>query len=286
MRLAALVVLAAVGTAHADDAPSAFDEGRALLAEGKAAEACEKFAAVLAAEPEAWGAMLNLGLCSEQLDKLATALRWFRRAQNRASELDNPDYEHAAKDKAISLAGKVATVRIHLTHAAPPGAFVAIDGSRVEPTDYTRVELDAGRHSIELHGATIPAQMIEIADGDHQTIEILVPVAEPIRRMELVDTGRTRRRVAYAFVAGAALLYGASATIAVVGKSRYENATRPAEWNAARDLVRWGGTSTFVAATGALAAAIYLYVSAPRPHAIEVVVPAGGGAAVSIGGAF
>src|SRR5579862_1271919 len=76
------VLWAGVASAQPDpDAPTPaqtlFSEGRALLEANQPAAACEKFEASLKLEPDAPGPMLNMGLCHEQLDHLATALRWF-----------------------------------------------------------------------------------------------------------------------------------------------------------------------------------------------------------------
>jgi hypothetical protein len=270
-------------SAHADDdaALAPFDEGRKLLAAGRPDEACAKFEESFARERdlEPFGTMLNLGLCNEQRDRLATAIRWFRKAQTRASETGHRDYEAAAKQKTAELQARVPTVKLVLTHAMPAGAFVAIDGSRVEAIEYARVELDAGRHVIELHGAAIPAQTIELGDGDHQIVNVLVPVAEgPTRRVVEVeiDPGRARKRVALALgIAGAGLLAG-DVALGLVGRTRFDNAVHPGERSRWQDLVRYGGTSMFVVGVGAAAAAVYLYVKAPAKRRVErtIVVPA------------
>jgi hypothetical protein len=220
------------------------------------------------------GALLNLGLCNEQLDRLATALRWFRKAQTHASELGVADYESVAKDAATVLATMVPTIKIALTRAAPAGAYVAIDGVRVDAVDYSRIELDAGRHVIELRGATVLNETIDLRDGDHQTVTVLVPASEVAKRVVEVDVGRGRRRAAYAVASGALALYGATIAIGLVGKSQYEAADRPSGWDPWRDIVRYGGTTTFTLATGAAATAIYLYVTAPRARRVEVPVVA------------
>src|SRR5439155_10971798 len=114
VRIFATVTVLWVGAASAQPAPDGptpaqtlFSEGRALLEANQPAAACEKFEAALKLEPDAAGPMLNLGLCQEQLDHYATALRWFRRVQVRASELKMPDVEAAAKDKTSALAPRV-----------------------------------------------------------------------------------------------------------------------------------------------------------------------------------
>ncbi len=62
-----ITVLAGMRVAAAQpvsDVKTLFDEGLALLAAKQPAEACAKFTAALALEPDGSGVMLNLGVCS------------------------------------------------------------------------------------------------------------------------------------------------------------------------------------------------------------------------------
>jgi hypothetical protein len=281
MRRFVVVVTAVIGgSAAAQPATELFEEGRRLLGDLKPAEACAKFEASLALDPEAAGTMLNLGLCNQDLDRIATALRWFRKAQVRSAETDNAEYEAAAKEHASALAARVPTIRLALTHPAP-GAAVMLDGSRVDAVDFARIEVDAGRHVVELRGATTPPQDITIADGEHRTVTVLVPVLEPEKRVVVIDHGRTRRREAYALGgAGVALLAGTTA-LALYGKSQYDAAQHPADWNRWQQVVRYGSTSMFVLGGAAIAGAVYLYIKTPRVRRIERLVVAGSGVAVA-----
>src|SRR5690348_16754449 len=103
-----LAILAIAGAVHADPASDLFAEGRALLDQGKPAEACSKFEASLKLEPDAAGVLLNLGLCNVQQHKLATALRWFRKA----AASDSTEVQAAANQQITTLSSLVPTVRI------------------------------------------------------------------------------------------------------------------------------------------------------------------------------
>ncbi|HSD88591.1 MAG TPA: hypothetical protein VLB44_13780, partial [Kofleriaceae bacterium] len=153
-------VVLASATVHAqgaDDKPGKqkqadelFEQGRKLL-NGEPPDpqgACDKFNEAIKIDPEAPGTMLNLGLCNEKLLKYKTALYWFRKAQARAAETNLPDYEKAAKDHTIDLAGKVATIKI--TFATPPTAQtkVKIDDQEVKPDEYLHAEVDPGHHTL------------------------------------------------------------------------------------------------------------------------------------------
>jgi hypothetical protein len=287
------LVAGAASAQPSPEPPSTFQEGRELLDAGKFDEACAKFEDALTADStEAWGTMLNLGLCNEGRDRLATALKWFRKAQTRASETGRSDYEAAAKGRTAALTARVPTVRLALTHAMPAGAYIAIDGVRVDVTELGRVELDAGRHVVELRGAQIPAQTIDLADGDHETVTVLVPIAEPERRVETVeiDVGRPRKRAAYAIAAGGGALLVGATVLGVVGKAKYDASEHPGEWRTWQDVLRYGGTTMVIVGAGALATAVYLYVTAPGKRRVErtIIVPTVGanGVGVSIGGGF
>jgi hypothetical protein len=294
--LVVVVIASIAGLARADGdaAEVLFDEGRKLLAAGKPDDACAKFEESLVRERELepFGTMLNLGLCNEQRDRLATAIRWFRKAQTRASETGHADYEAAAKQKTADLQARVPTVKLGLTHALPAGAFVAIDGVRVESIDLSRVELDAGRHVIELRGATIPAQTIELGDGDHRVVTVLVPVPELPTRIEtvVIDPGRGRKRGAIALgIAGIAML-GGDIAVGVIGRQHFDAEQHPGDRSRWQNIVRYGGTSMFLVGAGAVVAAVYLYKTAPPKRRYErtIIVPAIGpdGASAIVQGAW
>lgn len=285
MRGFATVLVVGVATAHADPAPDAqptpgqalFVEGRALLEANHPAEACEKFEASLRLEPDAAGPMLNLGLCNEQLDRLATALRWFRRVETRAAELNLPEVESAAKDKATALASRVPTLRIVFTQPAPDGTAVALDGSKLEDIDYQRVELDAGHHELALSGPGLvdERRTAELADGDAKTVTFS-PHAPPPPKKEwiTVDRGRSRRLLAYIVGGvGAGLLVGDTVFV-LVAKHEYDATERPDIRQSWQSAVRYGGTSAFVVGAAAIAASTWWYLHAPGPEHVERTVVA------------
>src|SRR6185503_15104741 len=125
-----------------------FLEGRELLTSKQTAAACEKFEESIALDPTAPGVMLNLGLCYEMLEKYATSLYWFRKAQVAAAEAKLPAYEDEAKRHTLSLASKVQTVKLDVSDA-PADVEIRIDSKLIAPTDYARVELDRGTHNLE-----------------------------------------------------------------------------------------------------------------------------------------
>jgi hypothetical protein len=116
--------------------------------------------------------MLNLGLCYELLEKYATSLYWFRKAQVAAAEAQLPAYETEAKRHTVELAPRVATVKIDAS--AAPDAEVTIDGKPVASTDFARVEIDRGPHTLEARatGKHTYQKSFEVLARDGGTLEI------------------------------------------------------------------------------------------------------------------
>ncbi len=250
-----------------------FMEGRTLLEAGSAAEACVKFEQSFQLDSTAAGTMLNLGLCNEQVGKLATAIKWFRRAANRATENNLADTESAAREKMTSLATRVGTLKLEVT--APVGRAVTLDGAKVDELDFGRIELDAGAHVLELTAPNAPTvkRDVDMFDGKATTVQLATAVPPRPKRYELVDVGARTRRISYLTgTAGVALIVG-SGVIGVLGKRAYDGGETPKDWDSAKNLVRYGGTSMFVAGVGAVAVATVLRLRAPGKERREIVAP-------------
>lgn len=269
-----------------DPTTSLFEEGRALLDAGKPAEACAKFAEALTLAPDQLGIMLNLGLCHEQQDHVASALVWFRRTQARASEQGQPDAEAAAKQRATTLATKVPTIAVVVTSTLGP-ASVTVDGVAIPEIDRKRVEVDAGHHVIEASaGAIHDREELDIADGEARRIPIvLAPPAPPPPPPPAPAVSHLR---SYELIGGGALLIGGSVALGLVGRSHYDDTDHLSTRDAWRDGVRWGGTSLFVvgAAAAGYGAWMRFHPRAKKEH--MVVTPAASRDAIglAVGGAF
>lgn len=279
-------VVSASASAHEQSA-AAFDEGRKLLARGQPAEACARFAQAIELEPGNVGVMLNLGLCNEQLDRLATALTWFRTARARAAERELTESTRAASDKIAALWRQVAAVRIVLS---PPSAAatVRLDGVAVPAAELRRIELDAGHHVVELDAAGVTAvrKELDVVDGVELPVELVVPPAPPAADRP-GDAGSLRR----AHVAGAiggGLVLG-SVALGLAGRSAVRSTDHPDVQRDWRLAVRYGGTSMFVVGGAALGWAIWTWLHAPGERADRTAVaPIVGDHSVGLGahGAF
>jgi len=192
----------AAGTVRAETpqekADKLFTQGRDLIKAGDAKGACEKFEQAIALDNNAPGVMLNLGLCYEKLGRLATSLRWYRKAQFAASEAKPrlTEYEEAATLRTVELATKVAIYRVDVT-AAPADVEVRVDGARINPDDYAKLELDSGSRQIEARasGKTPYATTLVIVDGKRESLAIPKLEDAPVVVVRTVDPriGRKRR---------------------------------------------------------------------------------------------
>jgi hypothetical protein len=264
--------------ANATNAPSEaealFDAGRALLAEHPA-EACDRFVAALTVDPDAAGVMLNLGLCNRALDRFATALVWFRRAQTRGAETQLAEIEAAAREHAAELAGLVATASLTLVGAteAVGTTVIVLDGVRVSAVDIARVELDAGHHVIAVtDDVGTSRRELDIADGEAATLALVVPHRDV--QVDAIDRGAIRRHRAklLAFASGGVL--GATLIAGVVAHRVASDPATGIETEARlQSAFAWGVTpvATVGIAAGALAA--FWYATAPGVEHRRRIVP-------------
>jgi tetratricopeptide (TPR) repeat protein len=294
-----VVMLALVGSASADDktgkqkqADELFEEGRNLLNAGdqNAAAACAKFSEAIKLDPEAPGTMLNLGLCNEKLNKYKTALYWFRKAQARAAETNLPDYETAAKEHTVDLAGKVATIKIAFSGRPPDGTRVKIDNQEIAPADYLSAEVDPGPHTLVAGapGHKIFTQEFTVEGRGGATIAVELVKGD---NSVIVDPGAGRRKAAIITASvGGALLLG-SLGVSVYAQQKYQRCAKngtlhqeyadcpymmPGEAQQATDyankyqrLAQIWGTSLFVAGAVTVGVAAYLYFTAPEKERVD-----------------
>src|SRR5262249_28612480 len=145
--------------------------------------------------PDMMGPMLNLGLCNEQLDRYATALRWYRRAQTRASELSIASAEEAAKTRAGNLAQHVPKLVLERRVPLPAASVIAVHGAPVAEIDLGQVEVDAGRHAVTVTSPSGARWRLEldIRDDEAKPVALVAPV-EPAKPEPVDRSGEFRKR--------------------------------------------------------------------------------------------
>ena len=198
--LAAMWVAGGAGSLSAAEAVTAetlFSEGRGLMAEGRAADACPKFAASLQLDP-ALGTLLNLGDCYERTGKTASALAMFREAARVARASGDGRRAAEAEKRAAGLDRRVSKLTILAPASVPAGLVVRRGASLIEggalgiPTP-----VDPGHHLIEAEapGHVAWRTMIEVREDAAQ-------VTVQIANLEPADTQRGDGQRSAALIVG------------------------------------------------------------------------------------
>lgn len=141
----AIVLTAGVAGAQPEsDAQKAFERGRAALGTGNYEEACTAFNESYELDPQP-ETSFNIALCSEQLGKLATALRHYQEL----AKTETGSRRARSAQAAESLLKRVPKLRIELGNkdkVVPAGFVVTIDGERV--TNFKETPIDIGTHTV------------------------------------------------------------------------------------------------------------------------------------------
>jgi len=156
-----------------------FQEGRRLMREGRAAEACPLLALSQEIEP-AGGTLLNLSRCYESLGRFASADRVLVRALQLGREkgrADAIDFIEAERTRIASAIDHVVIIKSEL----PPNAEITLDGVVVaERSTRIRIDIDPGRHEITVRApdhdpAELSFELPRKDDLEGRSVEVRVP---------------------------------------------------------------------------------------------------------------
>jgi len=221
------IALAALcATAHADvrdddklEADKLFQEGRTLLEAGKRADACAKFDLSFRKDPRAVGTMLNLGLCAEEAGQVATAVRYYSEARDRAHDQALAEHQEAAERKIALLAPRVPHLAITLPPNAPD-AKVIVDAIVLSTDQLRDVQVDPGERSIVVTAAgKLPYEKkLTVAEGAHETIA--VPELQGERTIEV--RASTKRLWGKVLTASGIALAGGGVALGFYGRTLYD----------------------------------------------------------------
>lgn len=153
-------------------AEALFDEGRRLMAQNKAEQACPMFADSQRLDPTP-GTLLNLANCYEKVGRTASAWATYREAESLAAATSRPDLGATARKHAEALVLKLARITI----SAPSGKDVDIkrDGVPVGAAERgVPIPADPGRHVID---ASAPGRKpfsatVQLAEGAALTVNV------------------------------------------------------------------------------------------------------------------
>jgi hypothetical protein len=272
MRIGILVVMVAVCgavvPARADDntarADALFVEGREFFKKGDAKAACEKFHAANALAPAAPGVMYNLGLCYEKLGKLATSLKWYRKAQTAASEAKPraTEFEEGATERKRELATKVAHVEIGGEIAA---VDILVDGTRIDPKELASgVEVDSGPHKIEATapGKATHSETVEIVDGETKNITI-PPLANAPKAPRPVAAKRDHGRLGKILIfSGAPLLVVVPIPAVLIWREAKDRGDGYTDGEILKQRILGG---VWIASLAAVGVGTYFVITKPKP---------------------
>jgi hypothetical protein len=180
LRQVVLLTVIAVSTAAASPAAEKlFQDGRALMTEGKLPEACDAFRRSNDLEPRV-GTLLNLGNCEEKRGRIATAWATFIEARALAKRLKDARRAEAdiaeADKRAAALAPKLPYLTIRVADAGrAPGIVVRRNGTDVPAAELGHdVPVDPGSYTLE---ASAPGYQrwsttIELREGSRLSVDV------------------------------------------------------------------------------------------------------------------
>jgi hypothetical protein len=299
---AASVLLVGVGAgAQGGDkvaAEALFEQGRKLMADGKFAEACPKFADSERLDPSP-GTLLNLASCYEKQGRSATAWATYKEAASAANAAGRADYVTTAQHHADALASKLATLTATVTKPVD-GLVVRRDGVDVAKSAWgVPIPIDAGSHAIEASapGYKTWSTTVDIAqDGGQATVTVPALEAAPVASAPVpppaapapsapapapaaptgsASTGSTQRILGLVVAGVGVAGLGASAIVAVLAKNKYNDSLQncPTDPNVCNgtgvsqrnDALRDGNISTVVFSVGAaaLVGGVIVWLTAP-----------------------
>ena len=142
-------IVCAPGTGLADPAAgeALFREGRRLIAEGRIAEACDKFAESQRLDPSS-GAVFNLATCHAELGKSATAWAEFLLAARMARAQQRAERADEALARAAEIEPRLLRLAVRVS-APVVGLRVTRNGEELAPSALeTAIPVDPGTYEI------------------------------------------------------------------------------------------------------------------------------------------
>jgi hypothetical protein len=304
MSMAAVAVLVVRGAAaQSSGGESALPEvlyrqGRQLMAEGNVEKACAMFAESYRLDP-ATGTLLNLAVCHEAQNKLATAWLEFSDALTLAQRGQREDRVRFAQDRLAGLEPRLSRLTVTVAPEANIAGFeTRVDGVLVGiAVRGVPAPVDPGVHEVEARapGRKTWSERVNI-DRDGMNVHVVVPALHlevaPANASanegasNAADSGAENPRPIPhpVYIAGGvtlALAAGAITTLTVyaVRRDTYGKVQQPAQFDQTR---RWGLASDALGIGALVGAGITAYLYFARPIQAAPSAQAGRAAAVSV----
>jgi hypothetical protein len=261
-------------------AEALFHAGRALVDQGKYAEACPKFAESEKLDPAA-GTLINLADCNEHVGKLAVAWEEWQEALDMLGPSDDRIPE--TRRRFTLLDARVPRLVVHLAQPFPE-AHVVRDGVDLGGVFDVPLPMDPGKHTVRIvepahEDATYDVTLaeketkkIDVAPG--KALEGKKPVVVPPVVGAGDDPGAGQRKIAWIVggVGVVALGVGVAGGVvalhdkSVVDRECPANACSQTGYDAAKSGHTWATISTVTTIGGlaAIGASVVLFVTAPH----------------------
>ena len=310
---------AAAGPARADDsttdatlAESLFEQARALMAQGRYADACPKLAESQRLDPGG-GTLVNLAVCHENEGKTASAWAEFEEALAEAKREGRDDRERLSSNHLQVLEPRLSRLQIVVPASSRvKGLTVSLDGVVVEdPAWGVVVPQDPGAHVVAARAPGFEDWKREVRlDTPGQLVAVEIPPLHPSEVAaapaatavippppgSIVPAARPRagaqRTVAYALGATGIIGVGLGTAAAILASAAYassrRNCSSPTDCSNHGQAVidrdtasSWAAASTvaFIAGAGLLAGGALLFFAVPT-------APSSGAAGLAVRGAF
>jgi hypothetical protein len=177
----ALVLVAVPASAQAEpqaqDAAAAqalFYKGRALMQQGRYAEACQRFEESLRLDVGI-GTQFNLADCNEHIGKTATAWAGFLEVANAAKAAHQAERESVARKRARALEPRLPKLVVEVG-SLPAGVTVARDGVAIPKASFgVEVPVDPGVHVITANAPGRERWETSVHTIEARTVRVAVP---------------------------------------------------------------------------------------------------------------
>lgn len=221
--LACALLLAPVRPAAADNnvakADALFAEA-VKLRDSNLELACAKFGEALQLNPQAIGTLMNVALCDEKLGRIATALRRFEEARERAIELNFAEHLKAAQQKIAALSREVPHLTIRFEQPPPPQTKIVVDDRVIPMSQLEDLRVDPGERTVIVSAPGRISFQKKVTIEPRQRAGVDVP---PLAKA-VISSRPTVGKIALA--SGGAML-AAGVVLGFVAQRRYEAQFEP-----------------------------------------------------------
>ncbi|MFO0553515.1 MAG: PEGA domain-containing protein [Polyangiaceae bacterium] len=163
------------------EADEHFRQGVQLFKENNFTAALVEFKRAYEIDPK-YQVLYNIGESHYQLQDYANALKTFEKYLAEGGTKIPAKRRKEVEKEMVTLKGRVATITITTSE---PGATITIDDVSMGKTPLEPVLVSAGRRKITatLEGRVPVTQVVDLAGGDQQTIDLAIPAApKPIEQ--------------------------------------------------------------------------------------------------------